>query len=145
MLHYLRLYICTHTLLLISHLVIVYDCLNHYMVCVNHLVTGTHTYMTLSHTLVYVRVNCIYIGTINTHTVQIAVFVDDILIAAENLDVINDVKSLFSKQYRDKDMGLAEEFLNIRITQRPGEIMIDQEPYVRTREVSSFRGDKELS
>jgi hypothetical protein len=29
-------------------------------------------------------------------------------------------------------MGLAEEFLNIRITQRPGEITINQEPYVRT-------------
>lgn len=76
--------------------------------------------------------HCIYIGIINTHTVLIAVFVDDILIAAENLDVINHVKSLFSKQYRIKDMGLAEEFLNIRITQRPGEITIDQEPYVRT-------------
>jgi hypothetical protein len=46
--------------------------------------------------------------------------------------VINHVKSLFSKQYRIKDMGLAEEFLNIRITQRPGEITINQEPYVRT-------------
>ena len=41
--------------------------------------------------------HCIYVGTINTHTVLIAVFVDDILIAAENLDVINHVKSLFSK------------------------------------------------
>jgi hypothetical protein len=29
-------------------------------------------------------------------------------------------------------MGPAEEFLNIRITQRPGQITIDKEPYVRT-------------
>jgi len=76
--------------------------------------------------------HCIYIGIIHTHTVLLAVFVDDILIAADNLDVINHVKSLFSKEYRIKDMGPAEELFNIQITQPFHTIVIGQEPYVRT-------------
>ena len=65
-------------------------------------------------------------------------FVDDILIGSESLDVIKHVTSLFSQKFRIKDMGLAEEFLNIRIQQRPGSITIDQEQYVLTV-VDKFR------
>ena len=42
------------------------------------------------------------------------------------------VKSLFHAQFRNKNMGPASEFLNIRITQRPGVIFIDQEPHVNS-------------
>jgi flagellar motor protein MotB len=49
-------------------------------------------------------------------TVILAVFVDDILIAAANAEVLAAVKSSFSKKFKIKDMGAAEEFLDIRIT-----------------------------
>ena len=61
----------------------------------------------------------------------LAVFVDDILIASANETVIDKVKTYFHKKFKIKDMGLADEFLNIRIAQRPGRISIDQELYIR--------------
>ena len=56
---------------------------------------------------------------------------DAILIASANESVIDKVKSHFYKKFKIKDMGLADEFLNIWITQRPGRISIDQELYTR--------------
>ena len=76
--------------------------------------------------------HCMYIGVIESHTVLMAVFVDDILLVSTCEDVTVHVKSLFHAQFRIKDMGPASEFLNIRITQRPGVISIDQEPYVNS-------------
>ena len=73
-----------------------------------------------------------YIGVIESHTVLMTVFVDDILLASTCEDVTVHVKSLFNAQFRIKDMGPASEFLNIRITQRPGVVSIDQEPYVNS-------------
>ena len=73
-----------------------------------------------------------YIGVIESHTVLMAVFVDDVLLASTCEDVTVHVKSLFHAQFRIRDMGPASEFLNIRITQRPGVISIDQEPYVNS-------------
>ena len=59
-----------------------------------------------------------------------AVFADDILLASTCEDVTVHVNSLFHAQFCIKDMLPASEFINIRITQRPGVISIDQEPYV---------------
>ena len=72
----------------------------------------------------------VYTGTINSNPVLIALFVDDILIASAMSSVIAHVKSLFKQRFKVKDMGLAEEFLSIRIRQKPGDISIDQELYV---------------
>jgi hypothetical protein len=76
--------------------------------------------------------HCIYQGTINGAVVILAVFVDDFLIASAGIAVISHVKRSFSEKFKIKDMSSAEEFLNIRITQRPGQITIDPEPYVKT-------------
>ena len=76
--------------------------------------------------------HCMYIGVIESHTVLMAVFVDDILLASTCADVTVHVKSLFHAQFCIKDMGPASEFLNIRITQWSGVISIDQEPYVNS-------------
>jgi hypothetical protein len=51
--------------------------------------------------------HCIYVGEINSVTVILAVFVDDILTAAANAEVLAEVKSSFSKKLKIKDMGLA--------------------------------------
>jgi hypothetical protein len=67
--------------------------------------------------------HCIYQGSING---LLAVFVDDILIASADIAVISHVKRSFSEKFKIT----AEEFLNICITQRPGQIMIDQEPFL---------------
>jgi hypothetical protein len=76
--------------------------------------------------------HCIYKGDINSTTVLLAIFVDDILLASSSADVIIYVKYLFNRQFKIKDMGLAAEFLNICITQSSNRIVIDQEIYVRS-------------
>jgi hypothetical protein len=61
-----------------------------------------------------------------------AIFVDDILIASSSDAVIVKVKNSFKHKFTCSDMGLAKDFLSIRITQNPGEIIIDQTQYVTT-------------
>ena len=73
-----------------------------------------------------------YVGTIYTYKVLIAVFVDDILVALASDTVVMHVKTMFHKKYRIEHMGLAAEFLNIRISQCPSLITIDQEHYIRS-------------
>ena len=54
-----------------------------------------------------------YIGVIESYTVLMAVFVDDILLASTCEDVTVHVKSLFHAQFRiNKDMGPRCEFFN---------------------------------
>ena len=42
------------------------------------------------------------------------------------------LRLVFNQQFKAKDMGHAEEFLIIRISQQPYRIIIDQEQYIRT-------------
>ena len=72
-----------------------------------------------------------YIGVIDLHTVIMAVFMDNLLLESTCRYVTAFVKSLFQSQFRITGMGPASEFLNIRITQRPGVTEIDQGSYVK--------------
>jgi hypothetical protein len=45
------------------------------------------------------------------HRVILCLYVDDILIIGTNMDVINDVKSFFSKSFDMKDLGEADVIL----------------------------------
>ena len=73
---------------------------------------------------------CLYYGLVDGHLVFVAVFVDDILIACANLDILCQVKKSFCKSFEMTDLGLAKEFLGIRITQDAAGITIDQSSYV---------------
>ena len=76
--------------------------------------------------------HCLYIRTVDSIiTVLIAVDVNDIRIASASETVIEKVMSHFHKKFKIKDMGLADVFLKIRITQRPGRISINQVLYIR--------------
>ncbi len=76
---------------------------------------------------------CLYIGVVNDIPVLIAIFVDDILVASSTVETIKHIVMLFRKKYIIKDMGVVDEFLNIRISQkdRPGVITMSQGHYVR--------------
>jgi hypothetical protein len=76
--------------------------------------------------------HCVYIGTYLSSKVRIAVFVDDIIIASDNDDALIHVKNLFSIKFKVTDMGLAQAFLNLRITQESHRVIIDQELYVHS-------------
>jgi hypothetical protein len=54
----------------------------------------------------------------------LAMFVDDILLASRADVAITEVKQLFQSEFTMK-------FLGVHITQRPGELILDQEHYCR--------------
>jgi hypothetical protein len=74
--------------------------------------------------------HCVYKGVVNGNVMIIAVFVDDILIACTCAADVDYVVQILSKQFPIKNMGLAEEFLSIRIRQARGKISLDQCHYV---------------
>jgi hypothetical protein len=61
--------------------------------------------------------SCIYTRRTDRGTVLIAVYVDDLLIAGDNIRLIEDVKNLFKQQYKMQDMGPMEFVLGTEVTQ----------------------------
>ena len=60
----------------------------------------------------------------------LAVFVDDILIACANNKILCQVKQEFHSRFEMTDLGLAHEFLGIRIIQTDAGISLDQSNYI---------------
>jgi hypothetical protein len=91
--------------------------------------------------------HCLYVGTLDSVPVFAAIFVDDILIASSSDSVITKIKDSFKEKFTCSDMGLAREFLSIRITQSPGEILIDQTQYVTSllEKYSKYVGKRNYS
>ena len=61
--------------------------------------------------------SCIYTHRPDWGTVLIAVYVDDLLIAGDNIRLIEDVKNLSNYQYKMQDMGPMEFVLGTEVTQ----------------------------
>ena len=61
--------------------------------------------------------SCIYTSLTDRGTVLIAVFVGDLIIAGDNIRLIEDVKNLFKRQYKMQDMDPMEYVLGTEITQ----------------------------
>jgi hypothetical protein len=59
-----------------------------------------------------------------------AVFVDDIVIACANNKNLLQVKQEFHSRFEMTDLGLAQEFLGIRITQTDAGISLDQSNHI---------------
>mmetsp|Transcript_25719 Transcript_25719/g.48242 ORF Transcript_25719/g.48242 Transcript_25719/m.48242 type:complete len:863 (-) Transcript_25719:324-2912(-) len=72
----------------------------------------------------------VYIGEVNGDKVIVAIFVDDVLIASASLEAISNIKAKLAEKFTVKDMGLAKEFLSIRIRQSRGRVTIDQYHYI---------------
>jgi hypothetical protein len=64
--------------------------------------------------------------------VFLAVFVDNIMLASRLYAAITNVKQLFQSEFTMTDAGLVQELLGVRITQRPGELILDQVHYCRS-------------
>ena len=72
---------------------------------------------------------CIYKSKEN---VIIGLYVDDILIAGQDLNRINEIKKELSRHYELKDLGQMKSFLGVEIDQRPnGDIFLSQLKYTQ--------------
>ena len=83
---------------------------------------------------------CLYLRR-NQHSIMLIVlYVDDLLIAGNNRVIVNEVKTQFSRRYKMKDLGPAQEFLGITITRNRARCMlhISQSAYA-SKILSRFR------
>ena len=76
---------------------------------------------------------CVYTNTINGHTVTIAIYVDDLIIACCDLATIIGVKAQVAERYKVKDMGEMDWYLGMRYTRNAetGTITLDQSKYTQ--------------
>jgi hypothetical protein len=107
--------------------------------------------MTSSSTLISIRPRrtrvCVYVHTIDSFVVLLAVFVDDILLASRSEAVLAIVKADFQSRFTMTDEGLASEFLGVRIFQGTGTVTLDQQHYCETivRDFGNYIGRRNYS
>lgn len=73
---------------------------------------------------------CIYMRTQGKKIIILAVYVDDVLIFWNDVEVLRKVKRDLMSKFNMKDLGKAEHFLGMHITQNDIGIKVDQEKYV---------------
>jgi hypothetical protein len=74
---------------------------------------------------------CLYSRWSGGKQYLILVYVDDILIAGEREEHIEEIKASICSQYAMTDMGPLDNFLNANITQTPVKITVDQTHYCK--------------
>jgi hypothetical protein len=74
----------------------------------------------------------LYTRIISREYLAVAVYVDDLVIAADNLATLNKFKSQMSNRFDMKDLGALRHVLGIRVTHDPitNSITLDQESYI---------------
>ena len=72
---------------------------------------------------------CLYTKFEGDSIIIILFWVDDIIIAANNLDILNSVKGKFKNNFKMKDMGVLSNFLGIQFSFANGNITMSQKKY----------------
>lgn len=75
--------------------------------------------------------NCIYVKNYDSHIVYILVWVDDLIIATDDIHVMNETKSLLSNRFKMVDLGDLKWFLGIDFKITKDSITMSQETYLR--------------
>ena len=72
---------------------------------------------------------CLYHAVYKGHKVYLTIYVDDIVIACADLNIITEIKARFCERFDMTDMGAVEHFLNVRVTRGQDFIQLDQQTY----------------
>ena len=62
--------------------------------------------------------------------IYLLLYVDDMLIAANNITEINTLKKLLSKEFDMKDLGAAKKILGMEILREDGVVHLSQKRYI---------------
>ena len=73
---------------------------------------------------------CFYFKVNGNLRIYIIIFVDDIMIAASNVNLLNDIKNLLMNKFKMKDLGILNMFLGMKFTFDDDFITIDQSKYI---------------
>ena len=76
---------------------------------------------------------CLYFKIENGEILIVTVYVDDLIVAANNVNKISELKATLSQEFRMKDLGEIHHCLGIRITRdrEKGMIELDQQAYIQ--------------
>ena len=66
----------------------------------------------------------LYVCVTHKGMVAIVIYVDNLIIGGDNLDAIQDVKTLLHKQFDMKDLGELRYFLGIEVVRTPNGIWL---------------------
>ena len=74
--------------------------------------------------------NCVYTKNVDGSQIILLVWVDDLIIAAQNLDLLNSIKNALSSKYKMKDLGKLHWFLGINFECNDKMIRMSQSKYI---------------
>lgn len=80
---------------------------------------------------------CLYVIKSEEVTVYLLLYVDDIIIAGNNVNKIESIKSALKNRFQMTDLGELHSFLGIATTRTDGKITLSQKPYLH-RLLSKF-------
>ena len=76
--------------------------------------------------------SCVYHKKMSGNSmIYLLLYVDDMLIAANNITEINILKKLLSKEFDMKDLGVAKKILGMEISRENGVVHLSQKRYIR--------------
>lgn len=75
--------------------------------------------------------HCLYIRKTDTDIIYIIIWVDDILIAASNNDILNEVKRALNNKFKMSDLGQLKWFLGMEFNFGNTEITVNQTQYLK--------------
>ena len=76
---------------------------------------------------------CIYIYRCDADLAYLLIWVDDIIIAATSISVMNNLKDLLKKRFHMVDLGPIKSFLGIEFDQKEGVITMSQAKYILSK------------
>ena len=73
---------------------------------------------------------CLFIKSVNGEIIYLLVWVDDIVLASSDPQLMASTKSHLSQEFKMKDLGQLNHFLGIDFNRSNGQISMSQEEYI---------------
>jgi hypothetical protein len=70
--------------------------------------------------------NCLYVMTLDYAKIVLALYVDDIILVGDDMELIEEIKTAFSSYFQMKDLGELQTYLGMRITRTEDALVVDQ-------------------
>ncbi len=74
--------------------------------------------------------HCVYSKLTGKERVTVIIWVDDLIIAASDNDLLNNVKKMMTSRFKMKDLGKLKHFLGIDFNQNEGVVKMNQKRYI---------------
>jgi hypothetical protein len=88
-----------------------------------------HTYLTENGFEQNPADNCVYTREKQHKKVILIIWVDDLIVAASDEDVLNSVKRMLAERFKMKDLERLNHFLGIDFKQTEGQVTMSQQRY----------------